>query len=532
MAAASNPILQNVFYHYVLGNQVLAEKFNPEFFSSKILQGAFRLARDYVLKYRQAPSLAQMKELVLMNNMQDEITDDLLDILYSQAQMVSNYSEDWLYDEVTNYAQYQQIKKSVVDVAAYLKLATEDLEGGHAKEIVEHAKAMFNKSCVLDFDEDMTGGGSDVFDAEAHKPKRMVRSSSGYPFIDMCLKGGYFIGSLIVFAGPPKIGKSLWLQNLCAKSVEMGENSCYVSFELPEEMVVSRIGSNLFSIDSMTYESFADDTIAMRDKIAQYRKSRLIKPGTLIVKDFPTSQVSTLELQAWLLEKEEALSTEGHPFKFKNIFVDYLNIMRDHLGRGGSDENLYLKVKHIAENLRAMAKMGNWTVISATQTTKDSYESSDITTSQISESSGLGATVEAMFAIISDPLMKAQGKYYLKCLFDRVSPQEGKKKLYNCDFKYLRISEDTTEGVIDTALVNPIITQQKFIKGAVEMRKAKQQQQSFQPGALDRPNTEAPSPYTQQTNLLDVQTDPTPNSFSSPLFNVKGAGLFDSKPQQ
>lgn len=523
---AANSILQNVYYHYSLDHPDIASKIDPSFFGSKLLQNAYRLAKDYVEKYRSAPTLEQMKEIVMINNMQEQIQDDLLSILYAQKAMLGSYTEDWLRDQVESWAKLAAIKSTLTNVAAYIKLNEDEAENGAATEIVEHAKAMFNKTCSLDFDDDMSGGGADFWDAESHKQKLMVRSPSGYPFIDMCLKGGLFAGSLTVFAAAPKTGKSLWMCNLCAKSVERGENCCYISLELPEEMVTSRIGSNIFSIDSMEYEKVAEDSVAFKERINQYRKSCLIQPGTLIVKDFPTSQLTPFELQTWLLEKEESLSTEGKPFKFKNVFVDYINIMKS---PSKNTDNLYVKIKDIAEQLRAVGKIGGWAIISATQTTRDQQNSTDITTNQISESYGLGSTCDAMFGIIADALMMAQGRYYLKCLYDRVAPYANKKKLFNCDFKYLRITEDETEGVIDTALEVPAITQQKFIKGAANMRNQQSQQQTFTPGAIAPPST----PPDQSVNLLDIPNQtPQPNNFSSPLFNVKGAGLFDSKPNQ
>ena len=288
----------------------------------------------------------------------------------------------------------------------------------------------------------------------------------------------------------------------------------------------------MFSIDSANYEKVAEDTVSMKEKINQYRKSRLIKPGTLIIKDFPTSQLSVLELETWLLNKEESLSTEDRPFKFDTIIIDYVNIMRDAVG-GDRSDNTYMKIKRICEGLRGMAGACGWSVISATQTNKESYDSSDVNVSQIAESTGLNATVDVLYAIIADPLMKAMGKYYIKVLLDRLINMENTKKLFNCDWKYLRLTEDPNEGIIDTALENPMATQAKFVKGIAEKRNAKSQQ-TFQSGSIDKPDAPSPSvlPPNQVFNLIDNPATPVPNNFSSPLFNVKGAGLFDSKPQQ
>lgn len=520
--ASNNTFIQNVYYHYILSNPSLALKFEPEFFTAKPLQYAFKTAKDYVVKYHQPPTADQMKQLVVDNNMQDVLQDDVIDVLYAQKQMLSSYTDEWLYDETTNWAILENVKKSIVDVAAYLKLNQDDMESGNAKQVVEHIKTMFNKSCILEFSDDLDTG-SDFWDAESHSQKKLERSSLGYDFLDFCLNGGGFPGALICFAAAPKTGKSLWLQNICEKSVEKGENNVYITLELPTPMVVSRIGSNMLSIPSLEYEKYTKDTSLMKEKLNKYIKSKLVKPGALIVKDFPTSTLSVIELESYLLSKEEELSTDGHPFKFKNVFVDYLNIMKNY--RNPNSENTYMKIKQIAEDLRAMGKKNGWCIITATQTNRSQFDTNDINASQISESSGLGATVDAMFGIIADALMMAQGKYYLKCIYDRVSPQANKKKLFDCNFTYLRISENVSEGIVDTSLISPVASSNKFIVGAAKKRN--EIDQTFAPGQIEKPS----DGILPSHNLVDVSTSQvvTENTIASPFIKIKGQGLFDQK---
>lgn len=520
--ASNNTFIQNVYYHYILSNPSLALKFEPEFFTAKPLQYAFKIAKDYVVKYHQPPTADQMKQLVVDNNMQDVLQDDVIDVLYAQKQMLSSYPDEWLYDETTNWAILENVKKSIVDVAAYLKLNQDEMESGNAKQVVEHIKTMFNKSCILEFSDDLDTG-SDFWDAESHSQKKLERSSLGYDFLDFCLNGGGFPGALICFAAAPKTGKSLWLQNICEKSVEKGENNVYITLELPTPMVVSRIGSNMLSIPSLEYEKYTKDTSLMKEKLNKYIKSKLVKPGALIVKDFPTSTLSVIELESYLLSKEEELSTDGHPFKFKNVFVDYLNIMKNY--RNPNSENTYMKIKQIAEDLRAMGKKNGWCIITATQTNRSQFDTNDINASQISESSGLGATVDAMFGIIADALMMAQGKYYLKCIYDRVSPQANKKKLFDCNFTYLRISENVSEGIVDTSLISPVASSNKFIVGAAKKRN--EIDQTFAPGQIEKPS----DGILPSHNLVDVSTSQvvTENTIASPFIKIKGQGLFDQK---
>lgn len=526
----ANTFIQNVYYHYILTEPSLAIKFEPEFFSAKPLQLAFKVAKEYVIKYHTPPTAEQMKELVKLANLSDTLTDDLIDVLYSQKQSLAAYTDEWLYDETTNWAILENVKKSIVDAAAYLKLNQDDMEAGRAKEIVEHIKAVFNKGCILDFDDSLETG-SDFWNAESHLQKRLVRASSGYKFIDYCLNGGFFPGGLFVFAGAPKTGKSLWLQNICAASVKKGENNLYITLELPEEMVTSRIGSNMFSIPSLQYEKYTNDVEKFRERIDSFRKSCLQEPGVLIVKEFPTSTLTTIELESYVLAKEEELSTETNKFKFKNVFIDYINIMRNY--RNPNSENTYMKIKQIAEDLRAVGAKNGWAMISATQTNRSQFDSNDMTANQISESAGLGATVDVLFGVIADALMMAQGKYYLKCLYDRVAPHANKKKLFDCNFNLLRITENDEEGIID-ATMQAIPDNSMFIKNAAKMKQQYNQQQNqnsnqvFEQGS---PSATTDEPIQVDLTQIDVPTNNIENTNNSvkqmsPLVRIKGKDIF------
>lgn len=530
--ANNSTFIQNVFYHYILSNPALATNFEPDFFTLKPLQLLFGIAKDYTIRYHQAPNAEQVKELAKVNGIDEQVKDDIIDTLYSQKSTIDSYPEDWLYDEATNWAIIENVKKAIVNAAAYLKLNQDNMEAGKAKEIVEHIKTMFNRTCVIEFSDNIDHG-ADFWDAESHKQNLLKRSPTGYDFIDMCLNGGRFEGCLECYVGAPKIGKSLWMQNLCAASVMKGENCAYVSLELPKEMITARIGSNMFSIPSLEYDRYAADTIAMREKIRSFRSGCFIEPGSLLVKDFPTSTLTVIELESFLLQEEERRSQPGAPFKFKNIFIDYLNIMKNY--RNPNTENTYMKIKQIAEDIKAMGKKNHWAIITATQTNRTQFDTSDITANQVSESSALGATVDIMFGIISDPLMKAQGKYYLKCIYDRVSPQENKKKLYDCNFNFLRLVENLDEGVIEVSSMPGAAnyTGEKFIaeRGRAN-QKVKQTFSDGQVGGIPSNSSfdEGGSFPTINGPSVDLFT-PTGaqapvNEAIGPMINITGAGMF------
>ena len=191
-----------------------------------------------------------------------------------------------------------------------------------------------------------------------------------------------------------------------------------------------------------------------------------------------------------------------------------------------------MKIKQIAEDLRAMAIKNDWCIVTATQTNRTQFDSNDILTNQVSESSALGATVDAMFGIIADPLMKSQGKYYLKCMYDRVSPQENKKKLYDCNFNFLRLSENVEEGIIEVSMFpgDTDYSSNKFVKANAQKKNGTQVQQVFPKGEVDatiQPNTEfdligqggSPAP----TNTIQPTVIPMP---CGPAIKYTGQGIF------
>lgn len=521
-----NQYIQNVFYHFILSDFCMSQKVEPDFFDSTNLQICFQLAKEYVIKYHSAPSANQLKELVKASNTSEQVTDDIIDILYSAEHSVNDYTHDWLYDNASSWAQWKNFVKSLSNTIAYVKLNQDNVSVDNVKEIMEHAKGGFNRSCIIDFNDDGKGG-VDFWDAESHKQKQLIRSSTGYSFLDLCLGGGTFAGCLICFVGAPKVGKSLWLQNLCAESVKKGENNAYITLELPEEMINQRLGANMFTIPALDYANYTHDTAAFKERISAFKKSCIIPPGQLCIKSFPTSSMSVLDLEDWLLNKEEELSTETQPFKFKNIFIDYINIMRNY--RNPNSEDTYMKIKQLAEDVKAMGLKHKWAIITATQANRSQYDTTDITGSQVAESAGLAATVDVMLGIIADPMMKAQGQYYIKCLFDRVSPQENKRKLFLLDKTYLRIIEDLSSPIEEVFTTFAGASQNYRQNGQKKSQGFTQSVSQATNGQFTLPN--APMSSTPMlTNSLEsagsIQPTKQNDIFSGPI-GVTGAGLFE-----
>lgn len=441
-----NQFLQNVIFFYILKNPALAMKCRGEFFDATYLKILFDILKPFALQYKECPTFIQAVDLVKSEGKDNVVPVDAIEMIYQHLDKLSQYEEDWLESNVKAWLTWSNTMRGLRTTIGYVKTISPDITIENYQEINEKIKTIFNSETQMTFDDDE---GSDFFNPEEHQVKNLKRTSTGYPFLDLCSKGGYWKGSLWCLAGAPKVGKSIWLQNLCAKSVSAGHDSAYISLELQVEMINQRIGANLFNISTYDYDKVVADTEAFKQKIKAYFDSLLITPGKLWVKEFPTSSASVFDLEAALLKKEEQLSLPGKPFKFKNIFVDYINILKNY--RNPNSENTYLKIKQLAEDLRAMAQRNNWCVITATQTNRAQAGAVDMGYSSIGESYGLISTVDMLFGIIRDVAMQANGEYYLKIIANRATDHMEERKKFLLEKSYLRIEEDKSSPIINDA---------------------------------------------------------------------------------
>ncbi len=432
-----NAYQEQIFFHYILGNQLFLSVSKSEYFANQNIRELFDIAKEHALRYKEAPSKDQMVELIRVKGLGEKYSDEVVSGLYNTKQLLGNYDNDWLEQNVGPWIQIRNLDNVMRRAIAFMK--TTNVTADNASEVVEKIRHMLSSETVIDFSFNI---GSDFFDATTHLQTRLARTSTGYDYVDLCLKGGWWKGSLITFLSGPKAGKSMWLGNLALNSVQQGHNTAYVTFELQEEIVNMRIGANLFTVPLDDYEDWAKDQDRLKNKIQNVKQSSVIPLGTLHVKEFPASTCSVNDLRIYLKKTEDLLG-----IKFDNVFVDYINIMKN--WRNPNTENTYMKIKQIAEDLRAMAMEEQWAVITATQTNRGGIDNTDLRSTDVSESAALLHTVDVLFGIITDPEMKARGEYYLKCLANRVSGYQNTRKRFTIEWKYARIEEDKSSAIQD-----------------------------------------------------------------------------------
>lgn len=460
-----NQDLEQIIFHNILRNKTLVEKTKAEYFSISYIRELFRLLKPYVIQYNSLPSADQVIKIVSLSDVSPEareyLNTDVIYQIWKMRESLENYDEEWLDNTTKAFLSWQTLMYGMRNAMTFVKTVQADINVENYQELCDKARSIFTADTSITFNND--GAGADLFDPGAHKSKELLRYSTGYPFLDRGSKGGYWAGSLWCFMGGPKSGKSRCLQNLCAQAVRMGYNSAYCSFELQEEIVMQRIGSNLFDIKMDDYDNYANDQALMTQKIREFQAGSLRTPGRLIVKAFPTSATSMNDIESWLLSEEKRISEAlGVPFKFKNVYLDYINIMRN--WRNPNSENTYMKIKQLAEDARAMAMKNQWCVITATQIKQAYFNSTDLQMDSASESSALAATVDMLYGIITDVMMMAEHIQYWKAILSRVSPNVNERKKILIDEDHMRCDEDTKTPIIkDEELVEDFVDKSKKI---------------------------------------------------------------------
>lgn len=439
----NNTYLENIIFFYIIQHLDLVQAFKGSYFTNPILKQLFDIVKPHILEYKVEPTETQAINLVKAYGKDDKLTDDIIHTLWESRAMVTQYTDEWLSQNVKAFGEWQNLLSGVKRVIEYIKTVQADVTYENCSDIVQKVKSIFQSDTNFTLN---TEKGHDFFDPINHQQTELETRSSGYNFVDLCLKGGWANKTLNVFMGSPKVGKSMWLCNLCANSVKNGENSVYISLEMSYQLVAQRIGSNLLNIPIDEYEKYSQDVNFMTAKMKEFYNTSLITPGTFIIEEFPTSSKTVYDIEAFLLKLEEERSTDEKPFKIKNVFLDYVNIMKD--AKNPNSENMYQKIKSICEDLRAMAQRNQWAVISLTQTNRSAYDSSDIGMANVSESGGLIATVDSLFGIIQTPVMRAENVYYLKAVAIRNSGHMGDRKKFDFVQKYLRITENMDEPII------------------------------------------------------------------------------------
>jgi len=431
-------ILKNLLQNEEYARKVLPF-LNDEYFTENSDKIVFNQINNFILKYNSLPN----KEALTIELSDAKITEE---DFKDSANLVTAISEDiqefadltWLLDSTEKFCQDKAIYNAVVESISILDNPKSIADKGAIPEILSDALS-------VSFDPHV---GHDYIDDSAERFDYYHRVEERIPFdldyFNRITKGGLPQKTLNICLAGTGVGKSLFMCHVAASCLSQNQNVLYITLEMAEEKIAERIDANLLdvSIDDLHRlpKNLYDSKIANLEKTTK---------GKLIIKEYPTASANVNHFRALLNELNLKRS-----FVPDIIFVDYLNICTSSRIKTGSNVNSYTLIKSIAEELRGLAVENKLPIVSATQTTRAGFSSTDIGLEDTSESFGLPATADLMFAIISTEQMEEVGQILVKQLKNRYNdPTLNKKFVVGIDRSKMRlfdVSQAAQDELVDT----------------------------------------------------------------------------------
>ena len=363
----------------------------------------FEEIADFASKYDKIPT----QEVLTINiQARNDLTDDTFkDTLQAIRELSDEWVDyEWLLDATEKWCQ---------DRAIYLALmqSIKIADGGDKKISKDAIPGILQEALAVSFDEhighDYTEQAEERYDFYHRKEEKVPFDLEKFNFIT---KGGLSNKTLNVALAGTGVGKSLFMCHAAAAALTQNYNVLYITCEMAEEKIAERIDANLLNVGVKDIVDLPQ--VIFTSKVQEIaRKTR----GKLIIKEYPTASAHAGHFKALLSDLK--LKKD---FKPDIIFVDYLNICASARYKGAI-VNSYTYVKAIAEELRGLAVECNVPIVSATQTTRSGFGNSDPDLTDTSESFGLPATADFMFALISTEELEQQGRLMVKQLKNRYS---------------------------------------------------------------------------------------------------------------
>jgi replicative DNA helicase len=452
---------EKVILSSLINNDEYARKVVPflsvDYFHNKSEQIVFKLIEEYVNKYNAFP----VKEALLVDlgnkSIKQEDFDqckELIDVVTAPSDL--NKSVDWLVDTTEKFCQDKAIYNAIMESIKILDdKSQQKLSKGSIPKILQEALGVsFDQSIGHDFIED----ASNRFDFYHCKEQRLPFDLD---YFNKITNGGIPNKTLNIALAGTGVGKSLFMCHCAAANLQDHKNVLYITLELAEERVAERIDANLLDCPIQELVNMPRATYDKRMSRIREKSS-----GKLIIKEYPTASAGSANFRHLLNELKIKKN-----FIPDVIYIDYLNICLSSRIKAGANVNSYTVIKAIAEELRGLAVEFNVPIISATQTTRSGYSNSDVGLEDTSESFGLPATADFMFALISSEELAAQGQIMVKQLKNRYAdPDRYKRFVVNVDKSKMRLwdAEDATDDIVDDT---PVMDKSRIGERMSEERK-------------------------------------------------------------
>ena len=437
-------ILKNLVYNEDYLRKVLPF-LKEEYFTDRTDKTIFNEISSFVQTYNNTPSIEAIelavKERRNLTNDEVERCESYLKEIESSASEKSQVQ--WLVDKTEKFCQEKAIYNAVLGSISILDGKDKTNDKGSIPKILSDALAVsFDNSVGHDYLEN-----SDARYEFYHRHEERIPFDLEY--FNKITKGGLPAKTLNIALAGTGVGKSLFMCHVASSCMVQGKNVLYITMEMAEEKIAERIDANLLNV---TVDDLINLPKELYDKkIAKLREKTV---GKLIIKEYPTASASVTHFRTLMNELNLKKS-----FVPDIIFIDYLNICCSSRIKPGASVNSYTYVKAIAEELRGMAVEFGVPIVSATQTTRSGFTSSDPGLEDTSESFGLPATADLMFALISSEELEQMGQIMVKQLKNRYNdPTYYKRFTVGIDRSKMRlfdIEQSAQDGLADAGITEP-----------------------------------------------------------------------------
>jgi hypothetical protein len=376
---------------------------SDDYFDDFSEKSVYKSIVSYISDYNGVPTKEALRISI---EEKSTISDDQYQSI-SQIITALDYDEktdiEWLVDKTEKFCQDKAIYNAVRESILVLDGQHKDLDKGSIPELLSNALGVsFDQAIGHDFLEQP----EDRFEFYHTKEDKIAFDLD---LFNKITKGGLSRKSLSIALAGTGVGKTLFMTHCASANLMAGKNVLYITMEMAEEKISERIDANLMNTTMDSLQDMPKDVFMKRIKKVKDKTT-----GKLIVKEFPTASAGSAHFRHLLNELKLKKN-----FTPDMVYIDYLNICTSSRMKAGANVNSYTMIKAIAEELRGLAVEFNVPILSATQTTRTGYSSSDLNLEDTSESFGLPATADFMFGLISTEELEGLGQLMVKQLKNR-----------------------------------------------------------------------------------------------------------------
>ncbi len=447
---------EQVLINNLVHNEEFSRKTLPflksEYFHDRAEKSIYELVDSYFNKFNSPPSTrALLVELNSLTNLSEDVFKSAQDIVrgFDKSEIES---QEWLLTNTEKFCQEKAMYNAV-------RRAIEILDNPQDGEGPGSLPKIFTDALSVAFD---TLIGHDYLEGFEERFQIYRQKINKIPFaielLNHITKGGLASKTLNIILAGTNVGKSLIMCDWAATNLSMGYNVLYITLEMSEIEISKRIDGNLLDIELDDLEKIDLAVLKKRaDKVREKARSKLI------VKEFPTASAHAGNFRHLLNELRIKKN-----FKPDIVYIDYLNICASSRLRNTNNVNSYTYVKAIAEEIRGLGVEFGVPMVSATQTTRDGYESSDLDLTDTSESFGLPATADLMLGVVETEELADLGQYLFKQLKNRYADKNKCKRfivgVHKAKMRLYDVEQNAQEDILD----GPIMDQTRSGKQMIE----------------------------------------------------------------